>query len=78
MWVCRMKQPWTALIIHKNKDIDIIFPEECQIVGETIEDVLEELLKHPHKSFYEIDHIVLMRYYDGEKKKAKERTERRT
>lgn len=58
-----MKQPWQAKIIHKNKDINLIFPEECVIIKDTIEEVLRELLTKKHKAFYEIEKIVLERHY---------------
>jgi len=62
-WVKRMKQPWKATIFHKNKDIDRIFPEHCVIIRDTIEEVLEELLKKEHSSFYEIKSILIKRHH---------------
>jgi hypothetical protein len=58
-----MKQPWKAILVHKNMGINRIFPEHCVIVRDVVEEVSEELLKKKHSSFYETKFILIKRHH---------------
>jgi len=49
-------------MVHKKQDINKTFPEHCVIVRDTVEEVLEELLKKKHSSFYETKFILIKRH----------------
>jgi len=58
--------PWEARIIYKDRWLNIDFPpEDRTIVGRTEKEVLEELEKKPHNSYYLINMIVIRRHNDS-------------
>ena len=55
---------WHALIVHRNKDVNLFFPEACATIAKDLSTLLEKLSEMPTPALYEINSIVLRRIND--------------